>query len=330
MKFKWFLGIDISKLTLDITIYDQGGIKKSKHIKIDNNTKGFKELLKWLRKMKIDVKQSIFCMEHTGIYGLDLQVFFEEKDIFYSAVSPYELKHSLGISRGKNDKIDSFKISYYCQLYAKELKLSKLSSKTIRTLKLLLNERGRIVKMQTVEKQALNEFKSISSKLFAERSEQRLKTFSQQIEQVENEIKTLIEENPEIKKKYNLAKSVIGIGLVNAVNFIVYTNNFEGFDDGRKYASYSGIAPFEETSGTSVKGKTKVSQIANKKIKTSLTQAAKSAVQHDPELRIYYNRKREEGKSHGTVMNAVKFKLILRVFAIVKRGTPYVKLRSAG
>ncbi len=330
MKFKWFLGIDISKLTLDITIYDQGGVKKSKHIKIDNNINGFKELLKWLRKMKIDVKQSIFCMEHTGIYGLDLQVFFEEKGIFYSAVSPYELKHSLGISRGKNDKIDSYKISYYCQLHAKELKLSKLSSKTIRTLKLLLNERGRIVKMQTIEKQALGAFKSISSKLFTKRSEQRLKTFSQQIEQVENEIKTLIEENPEIKKKYNLAKSVIGIGLVNAVNFIVYTNNFEGFDDGRKYASYSGIAPFEETSGTSVKGKTRVSQIANKKIKISLTQAAKSAVQHDPELKIYYNRKKEEGKSHGTVMNAVKFKIILRVFAVVKRETPYVKLRTAG
>ena len=330
MKFKWFLGIDISKLTLDITLYNEAGVKKSMHIKISNDAKGFKELLKWLNKQKVDVKQSVFCMEHTGTYGLDLQVFFEEKDISYSAVSPYEIKHSLGITRGKNDKIDSFKISYYCQLHAKELKLSKLSSKTIRALKLLLNERNRIVKMQTVEKQTSTEFKSISSKLFAKRSKQRLNTFSEQIEQIENEIKSLIEAEPELKKNYNLAKSVIGIGLVNAVSFIVHTNNFKAFEDGRKYACYSGIAPFEESSGTSVKGKTKVSHMANKKIKTNLTQAAKSGVQHDPGLKKYYKRKREEGKEHGTVMNAVKFKIILRVFAVVKRGTPYVKLINVG
>jgi len=330
MKFKWFFGIDISKLTLDVTLYNESGVKKSKHIKIDNASKGFTELLKWVKKLKVDVKQSVFCMEHTGTYGLDLQVFFEEKNIAYSAVSPYEIKHSLGITRGKNDKIDSYKISYYCQLHAKELKLSKLSSKKIRSLKLLLNERNRVVKMQSVEKQTLTEFKDISSDLFSERSKQRLKTFSEQIEQIENEIKSLIESDTEIKKNYNLVKSVIGIGLVNAVTFIVNTNNFSGFTDGRKYACYSGVAPFEETSGTSVKGKTKVSHIANKKIKTSLTQASKSAVQYDPELKIYYNRKREEGKEHGTVMNAVKFKIIQRVFAVVKRGTPYVKLRVAG
>lgn len=330
MKFKWFLGIDISKLTLDVTLYDEADEKKSKHIKIDNTTKGFKELLKWLKKLKVDVKQSVFCMEHTGIYGLDLQVFFEENNINYTAVSPYEIKHSLGITRGKNDKIDSLKISYYCQLHAKKLKLSKLSSKKIRTLKLLLNERSRIVKMQTVEKQTMTEFKPISSDSSVKRSKKRLVAFKEQIEEIENEIETLIKEDASLKKNYNLATSVVGIGLVNAIIFMVHSNNFQSFTNGRKYACYGGVAPFEYSSGTSIKGKTKVSHLANKAIKVNLTQAAKSAVQNDPELMKYYKRKEKEGKEHGVIMNAVKFKLIIRVFAVVNRGTPYVKMRQAG
>lgn len=330
MKFKWFFGIDISKLTLDITLYDEADEKKSKHIKIDNNAKGFKELLKWLKKLKADVKQSVFCMEHTGIYGLDLQVFFEENNIDYTAVSPYEIKHSLGITRGKNDKIDSFKISCYCQLHAKKLKLSKLSSKKIRTLKLLLNERNRIVKMQVVEKQTMSEFKQISSESSVKRSNKRLVAFKEQIVEIENEIQTLIKEDASLKKNYNLATSVVGIGLVNAVIFMVHSNNFQSFTNGRKYACYGGIAPFEYSSGTSIKGKTKVSHLANKAIKVNLTQAAKSAILNDPELMKYYKRKEKEGKEHGVIMNAVKFKLIIRVFAVVNRGTPYVKMRQAG
>ncbi len=330
MKFKWFFGIDISKLTLDVTLYNEDGAKKSKHIKINNNTKGFKELLKWLKELKTDVKQSVFCIEHTGIYGLDLQVFFEENNIDYTAVSPCEIKHSLGTTRGKNDKIDSYKISYYCQLHAKKLKLSKLSLKNIRSLKLLLNERSRIVKMQTVEKQTMTEFKKISSVSSVKRTKSRLTAFKKQIDEIENEIETLIEEDESLKKNYNLVTSVVGIGLVNAVMFMVHSNNFQSFTDGRRYACYGGVAPFEYSSGTSVKGKTRVSHLANKAIKVNLTQAAKSAVQHDSELRKYYKRKEKEGKEHGVIMNAVKFKLILRVFAVVKRETPYVQMRQAG
>ena len=89
-------------------------------------------------------------------------------------------------------------------------------------------------------------------------------------------------------------------------------------------------APFENRSGTSYRGKTRVSHLANKQIKANLSNAARSAIQNDPELRLYYDRKAKEGKEHGVIMNAVKFKLITRVFAVVKRRTPFVKLRQAG
>jgi len=184
--------------------------------------------------------------------------------------------------------------------------------------------------MQTVEKQTMTEFKKISSESTVKRSNKRLAAFKEQIGEIENEIKTLIEEDSNLKKNYNLATSVVGIGLVNAVIFMVYSNNFQGFTNGRKYACYGGVAPFEYSSGTSIKGKTRVSHLANKTIKVNLTQAAKSAVLNDPELKKYYKRKENEGKEHGVIMNAVKFKLIIRVFAVVNRGTPYVRMRQAG
>lgn len=330
MKYKWFVGIDISKCTLDVTLYSTKDYKKSKHIKVVNNTKGFSEILRWLKKMQINVNATLFCMEHTGIYGLDLFVFMEDKKTAYSVVSPLEIKRSIGLVRGKNDKVDSQQIARYCYLHAKELKLSKLPSKSLQDLKLLLNERARIVKMQTIEKQTMNEFKKISSDSTVKRLKKRFILFKEQIDEIETEMKQIIKGNDELKKNHDLATSVIGIGLVNSVIFMVYSNNFEGFTDGRKYACYGGIAPFENSSGTSLKGKTKVSHLANKRIKTNLTQGAKSAIQHDPEIRLYYERKAKEGKEHGVVMNAVKFKLILRVFAVVKRGTPYVKMRQAG
>lgn len=330
MNYKWFVGIDISKLTLDVTLYSQEKKKKSEHIKVDNNATGFKEILKWLKRLKCNIQDVLFCMEHTGIYGLDLFVFFEEKELFYSVVSALEIKRSIGLTRGKNDKVDSFQISRYCFLHSKELEISTLPSKRLQDLKLLLNERGRLVKIRTIEKQTATEFKKISSQAAVCRSKKRIKALEEQISEIESEMKQLIKESKSLQKNYDLTTSVIGIGFINAVIFLVYSSNFEGFTDARKFACYGGVAPFEYSSGTSVKGKTRVSHLANKRIKTNLTQAAKSAIQHDPELRIYYKRKEAEGKVHGVIMNAVKFKLILRVFATIKRGTPFVKLRQAG
>jgi len=330
MKFKWFIGIDISKKTLDATMYDKASLKKPKHIKVSNNLKGFRELIRWIRKQGSLIKESLIIMEHTGVYGNDLAVFLDQKRISYSMVSPLHIKRSLGLTRGKNDKVDSFQISRFCYLHREELQLSKFPSITIQKLRGLINERERIVKMQATEKQVLKELKVQSSDSSNKRVKARLAHFSQDINSIEREIEQIINAEPDIQENYILARSVIGIGMVNAVLFIIYSNNFQGFANARKYACYSGIAPFENSSGTSIRGKTKVSHLANKRIKVNLSNGARSAVQNDPELQLYYKRKAKEGKEHGVIMNAIKFKLITRVFAVVNRGTPFVKMRQAG
>ena len=113
--------------------------------------------------------------------------------------------------------------------------------------------------------------------------------------------------------------------MVTAINLIVHTNEFKILLDARKLSCYCGIAPFEHTSGKSIRGKTRVHSMANKKLKTNLHMASLSGVKVDPELKKYYERKVAEGKSKMSVLNAVKNKIVARVIAVVKRGTPYEK-----
>jgi transposase len=329
MEIKWFIGVDISKLFFDAAIYDKGESKGFQHSKFNNNPSGYKNFVKWLGKQGVILSSTLICMEHTGVYGIGLACFLEKKAL-YCVVNPLQIKRSMGLNRGKNDKIDAQGIARYCYLHREELKPSKLPSESLQSLRLLLTERTRIVKAAQIEKAVISELSQSMSMPSKTRIQERLKRLSQDIKAVEKELLEIIESKEEIKKNYKLSTSVTGIGLVNALLMIVYSNNFEGISNARSFACYSGIAPFEHTSGTSIRGKTRVSHLANKQIKSQLTNAARSAVIYDPEIKKYYKRKKDEGKEHGVIMNAIKFKLVSRVYATVKRGTPFVTLRKSG
>ena len=151
--------------------------------------------------------------------------------------------------------------------------------------------------------------------------------YNTQIKTLEIAIQSLIHSNPQTSENDNLARSVIGIGPVASAYMIAITENYTTFIEPKKFACYSGVAPFPNRSGKRI-GKTKVSHIANKKMKRILSMCASSALASDPELSKYYNRKLREGKEKGVVINAIKNKLIQRVFAVVKRKTPYVKIMN--
>lgn len=329
MKRNWFIGIDISKRTLDVVIYDQENKKAKTYFKVPNDTKGFIKLIKLLKAEKIDFNSTFICMEYCGIYGLEIGLFLENK-ISFCFCSPLHIKRSLGLTRGKNDKLDAFKIARFSYLFRDELSPSSMPTATMLKLKNLMAERHRAVKAATIDKQVLKELSCQLDKKAVLRARKRLKVSTADISAIEKEMMTLIMGNPELKKNYDLLITITGIAIVNAIMMILCTNNFEGITNARSMACYCGVAPFEYSSGTSVRGKTKVSNLVNKRMKANLTNAARSAIVHDPELRMYYKRKRDEGKAHGTILNAIKFKLITRAYAVINRGTPFVKLRQAG
>ena len=326
MKFKEALGIDVSKKTIDVKLHLAG----VQH-KFDNKVKGYKTLLRWVKKQTgLNLVQVMICFEHTGLYSLPLAVFLSEQKIIFCMESALQIKRSLGLTRGKNDRIDAKRIAEYAYLRREQLKPFVLPSKDVLKLQKLLSLRERIAKQRAGFIGSMKEYKAMlkqnDHKLMFSVHKKTIHFMSKQIDSLEKEMIDLIQSDKVMKELFYLMVSVKGVGLILASNLLVVTNCFRGFEDSRKFACYAGIAPFEKQSGTSLKMKSRVSHYANKKIKVLLNLSAGSAIQADPELKAYYQRRVENGKSKMSTLNIVRNKIVHRIFAVVKRGTPYVPL----
>jgi transposase len=325
----YFIGIDVSKKTLDVALHSLEGKLNCNHIVIENNAKGFKIMLTWLKNLKINHQDVLICMEHTGIYANKVVDFLETKNIAYSLQSALHVKKSLGLVRGKSDKVDAFRLAEFCYEKRDTIKESQKPSKNIIVLKNLFTERRKLVGSQAEYKQIRSEIAIYQGKDFLKRKNRIIKHFQREIDEIEEEIMEIIKSDPEIYCNFLLITSIIGIGMVNAVGTIVYTNNFKNFSDPRAYACYVGVAPFPHSSGTSINKKKSVSKMGRLQLKADLSQAVRSAILYDPQMKAYFKRKFNGKKgaesNYGTVLNAVKFKLICRIFAVVRRQSAYIK-----
>ena len=321
----FFIGADVSKKTLDCVLYDTDNEKmRASHIKIYNSKEGLNELIKWMKGLGIVKSQAVVCMEYTGKYSFDFAELLERKKIDFVLVPALKIKGAFACARGKNDRVDAGRIASYAYRYRDELVPTNLKDDKIVRLRELMNDRKLAVKHAAAYKTIMKEYKEKKSSPRYKRAEKIVTEYKKQIAAIEKEIIQMINSDEKMKNNYDLLTSIPGISFVNSINLIVFTGNFTFFNDSRKFASYAGVAPFEYSSGTSVNRGTHVSKMANKMLKSDLSQAAKAAISFDPWLKEYYERKRADGKSFGCVLNAVKFKLICRAFAVIKRNTPYV------
>ena len=204
----------------------------------------------------------------------------------------------------------------------------------LQKLKALLTMRERFIRVCTQLEVPLNEGDGFTDpaiqKLLIASSKSAIKAMKKSIVKADQKIAEVIGQDQVLKKQFDLATSVTGVGPVIAANMIVTTNEFKCITEAKKYACYSGVAPFGNTSGTSVKGKPRVSKLANMTMKKLLNMGAVSAIQHSGELKAYYERKIEAGKKPMSVINAVRNKLISRVFACIRDQRPYEKLYNPG
>lgn len=317
------LGVDVSKLTLDISCAE-----RNLHIKIENQHKGFLLFKKWCKTNSIDLKKALVVMEFTGGYEYRFMQFCESKLISYTRIPGLEIKNSMGMIRGKNDQVDSYRIGRYGEEKIKRLTPSKPLAHNLLMLRQLLSFRKRLVRERAGLEATLKERKHMyllnSTDLIVRVMQGKIKANNQYIKEIEEEIMELINTDESLLKNYLILTSIKGVGKVNACMTLAYTENFNSFTDARKYAVYVGVIPFERSSGTSVKGRPRVSHLAHKELKQELNQAAKTAMVHDPEIIAYAERKLKN-KCYSLVLNNVKFKLILRMFALVKRGEMYVE-----
>lgn len=328
-KKKHFVGVDISKDHLDLTLVNDQGIGVYHDKKVENSFKGYNKIWNWLSKHKVNLKDCLLCMEHTGTYGLLFFAWLSNKEIDYCVEPALSIKRSMGITRGKSDKVDARRIAQYAAINKAKLVSFSFPSTLLLQIKQLLTYRDQLSRIRVALK---NSIKNHNRYMVLTRLcdipveiESQIEELEIRIESIGQQIKDLIKSDETLYKNFQLATSVKGIGFVIASFMLITTNNFTSFENSRKYACYSGIAPFENSSGK-YKGQSKVNHLANKKIKALLSNGAHVASKWDPDINAYYTRKIKEGKDHNSVINAIKCKLVNRVFAVVKRQTPYVNL----
>lgn len=324
MEFKETVGIDVSKDTLDVHIH-----KENMHQKFGNTQSEIEKMVEWVFSyIKCSAGEVVFVFEHTGMYSDRTMSVLAQKGIKFAMVSGLEVKRSMGLVRGKSDKADAAMIALYGYRLREEIKLTQLPSGQLQSLKRLLGLRDRLVKQRAGYKTSHGEQKKVlnkkENKVLFDVQQRAISYLSREIGKVEKEMSAIIKGNKVINDLDSLITSILGVGSVTSMYLIVYTQAFTKFKTWRKFASYCGIAPFENSSGTSIRGKIRVSHLANKDIKSLLDQCAKTALQHNPEMKQYYQRRLKEGKDKMCTVNIIRNKLLSRIFAVVKRGTPYV------
>lgn len=328
MNYKVFIGIDQSKSSFDATMLLYEDPANAQHKQFENNKKGLAAMVKWMDSFgKFSADEILFCSEHTGIYSLRLSIFLNERRLHLWLENPLQIKRSSGMVRGKNDKADSRMIAEYAFMHHHKARLYRLPSDALLRLKDLLSYRESLIKHQSQLKSRRTGAKEFTPKISApviKSCEKIIRTLEKEIEAVNVQMLAIVNENSELLEKFNLVKSVHGVGKQTALTILVYTNAFTLFDDPRKFSCYCGIAPFEYSSGSSIRGKTRVSHFANKKLKSLLTMCALNTIKKENEFKIYYDRRIKEGKSAMSTINVLRNKIVSRIFAAIKRGTPYV------
>lgn len=316
---KIFIGIDISSKTLDICLKIDGTVQ---YFTIQN------ELIAIRKFLKLNTApETVIAMENTGRYNWNLFEILGGLDLSVYVLSPLHLKKSLGLARGKNDRIDSLRICSYIEKNWEDSTLWKPSSTSIKKLKILLTERESRIRMKAQLARQQHDYKLMKSlgmdKDLLKLNKTLIEAIDSQIKKIESDIERNIMEDHELKQQAQFIQSVPGVGKVVCWMMIAKTEGFTTITNPRKMACYCGVVPFEHQSGTSVKYKPRVSVFADKGMKTLLHMAAMSSIRSNNALGVFYRRKVEEGKNKMAVLNAVRNKIIHRIFAVIKNQTMY-------
>lgn len=324
MKQRQILAIDVSKRTLDICIQPSG-----KTFQITNDLNGFKVF-----RAHIDPGFTpLVVLEYTGLYSMKLELYLQNQQIDYCKLPALEIKRSMGMVRGKSDKIDAVRIAEYAWLRRDQLKSTDIPAECLLKLNQLISLRSKLVKDASGYKTRLKEMIASGTCTKGDASykihQTLLKAFRAEIKKIEINLGELLAQEPELKKNFDLITTIKGVGKIVAYKMLAVSGNFKKIKNARKFNCYAGLAPFKHESGSSLRSKARVSHLANKEIKSLLSMAAFAAIRWNKELKEYYEKRVAEGKRKMSCINIVRAKLVSRMFAIVKRQSPYEELLFA-
>ena len=313
IKDRKIYGIDISKSVFDVYTESQG------HYQLTNDVQGFKHLLKSLPK------EALVVMEATGYYHYRLAQFLYKQGVAVSVVNPLSVKRfiQMKLAKVKTDKSDAKSICEYgisndVPLYNA---LTDVQAECLQLFRLL----DSYVKKSTATKNKIHGEKvlGIPSKIVYSSLKRDLRHLQKEQQILENRLLELVKQDQQAQ--LSLLQTIPGIGLKTALFLIVVTDGFKKFETASQLCSYVGITPTIRESGSSVRGRSRISKVGNKKLRNLLFLAAFSAYKYNKACKALFDRIVAKGKSKKLALIAVANKLLKQAFAIAKSGLPYDK-----
>lgn len=328
-----FLGVDVSKDTLDIAVVSPTNVLLHEQ-RIANKKSAIVSFFKQLARVVpgFSPLATLCCLEHTGLYNRPLLEAVQVLALPTWVEHAPHLAASTGLSRGKTDQVDARRIAAYAARFVDRARLWSAPRPVLAELDRLSARRARLVKVEKMLQTPLT-----GSETFFSAAEQRAEKrgcaaslkalaadLAADLAAVDKAIQALVASDETLARQYERITSVPGVGPVTAVEVLLTTNEFRTSTDPKQYACYAGVVPFERSSGQR-KGRPGVSHRANKRVKTLLHLAALCATRYCQQTKAYYERKVAEGKNKMLVLNNVRNKLVHRIFACVQNDRNYDK-----
>lgn len=319
----FFVGVDIANKTFVSTILVNPSSSFLSQ-EFSNNEDGFNSFHQWLNANNVNESNSVIIMETSGVYTERLCYFMQNKNYLLCVENALKVKKAFDETKSRNDFIDSRKIAEYGYRFSDKLKIWSPPESVVEQIKTLLSLRELIVEHITANKNGLKavEKKYNNQEMAISIYQNIIDNLNNQITEIEKEIDRLISTNSNLHLKYELVKSVPGIGKLFSLNLLVYTNGFSDVLNHKKLSSFIGLCPVRHTSGTSV-NKRKRNGGPNR-LRKVIYMASMSAIRTKTEFRKYYLRKIAEGKPARLVLNNIANKMIKIVCGILNSGKKYI------
>jgi transposase len=310
------LGLDVSKLTIDVCLLLEGGGKQT--MRISNDLSGFEMLLCWLKDLDLACIHA--CLEPTGKYSRPVTYFLADAGIKVSLVNSFAVQ-SHGRSkkiRSKTDRIDAFLLADYCLKEDPERWIAPSSAQTeLRDLQHRLNCVSEDIRQERNRLEA-----GTDSKVVLNDIEENLGRLLVRKEKLEKELKQLVKRDERLAPDFKILCSIIGIGELSALQLLALIR-FDQFETGRKVACFAGLTPRRFESGTSIHKRAHISRMGSPNLRKALYFPAMVAMQHNPQLRDFADRLKGRGKPSKVVICAVMRKLLVLASALIRTQKMY-------
>lgn len=307
---KTYIGIDISKDTFDAATSSQ---KQS--VTFKNSPTGFKKLIKWLDEL--DTPH--IAMEATGKYYFALALHLYEQGYPVYVMNPYKIKHHAQsqLKRVKTDSEDAKLIAEFCEVHT--LKPWQPDSPVISKLQEFSALQDLLIRTKTCFK---NQMQSTLDPDVQKSQKRQIEQLEEQIEQVQLQMKACVEQNIDLNKQVELLTTIKGLGEKTAIELVTHIKDIDRFDNAKSLASYSGLVPQIQQSGSSL-NRSSLSKMGNVNLRKCLYMPAINSMAYNPVLKSFADNLRSRGIAGKKIVAAVMRKLIHLVYAILKSGKPF-------